>query len=441
MRRALGTLALSCSLAAGCTTGAAVKRGASVAPDSSDRYVLVMAADDSIHRPDLRGARSGAYRQPRRYPGLPSDIARAMKQLAEEYQLRHVDHWPMSSLGVHCIVFEALPDARMEALVAQLAADPRVESAQRMNRFELRATAAPGIWNDPHRALQRSLDELGVTEVHRWSTGQGVRVAVVDTGVAATHPDLAGQVAERRDFIGSRNAGDRHGTAVAGIIAAKAGNRLGIVGIAPRAKLLALKACEQQDAGGRGSCTTFNLARAIDYAIGADTDVLNLSLGGPHDRLIEQLLSQAIERNIVVIAAAGEDDASFPSNLDDVIAVSGDRRKPSALTLFAPGTDVLSLAPPDGYDYFSGNSIAAAQVSGIVALLREREPSLRAPEIRRILVETAAAGSGKSGEPAPRVVSACAALAQVGREVHCSGTAAETRAADIRAGSATLKTH
>jgi len=441
MRRALATFALSCSLAAGCTTGAAMERAAGEAPDSSDRYVLVMAADDSMHRPDLRGARSGAYRQPRRYPGLPSDIARAMKQLAEEYRLRRVEHWPMSSLGVHCIVFEALPDARMETLVAQLAADPRVESAQRMNRFELRATDAVGIWDDPYRGLQRSLDELGVTEVHRWSTGQGIRIAVVDTGVAAAHPDLAGQLAERRDFIGNSNAGDRHGTAVAGIIGAKAGNRLGIVGIAPRAKLLALKACEQQEAGGRGSCTTFNLARAIDYAIGADTDILNLSLGGPRDRLIERLLSQAIERNIIVIAAAGENDASFPSNLDGVIAVNGDRTKPSALTLFAPGTDVLSLAPPDGYDYFSGNSIAAAQVSGIVALLREHEPELRASEIRRILVQTAATGSSISGEPAPRVVSACAALAEVGREVHCGGKAAQTRAADTRTGSATLETH
>jgi hypothetical protein len=440
MRRLLATLALSCGLAAVCTNGATVEREAAAAPEASERYLLVMAADEAMHRPDLRGARSGAYRQPRRYPALPSAIARAMHQLAEEYGLRRVEHWPMSSLGVHCFVFEARPDVAMEALLAQLAADPRVDSAQRMNRFELRATAAAGTWDDPYRRLQVSLDELGVTGIHRWATGRSIRVAVVDTGIAATHPDLVGQLAEQKDFIGGRHAGDRHGTAVAGIIAAKAGNRLGIVGIAPGAKLLALRACEQHEPEGRGSCTTFNLARAIDHAIGADIDVLNLSLGGPHDRLIERLLSRAIERHVVVIAAAGENGADFPSTLDGVIAVNGDRTKPAALALLAPGTDVLSLAPPDGYDYFSGNSIAAAQVSGIVALLRERAPALRAPEIRRILRQTATAGRSETSAAAPSVVNACAALAEVEREAHCGGAAVETRAADARAGSARLET-
>ena len=441
MRRNLRALVLSCTLAAGCTAGASVERAAGAVTDSTDRYVLVMAADDSMHRLDLRGARSGVYRQPRRYPGLPSDISRTMKRLAEDYQLRRVEHWPMSSLGVHCIVFEAPGDALIETLVARLAADPRVESAQRMNQFELHATAAVGPWNDPHRQLQRSLDELGVTEVHRWSTGQGVRIAMIDTGVAAAHPELAGQLAEQRDFMGGRNAGDRHGTAVAGIIAAKAGNQEGIVGIAPRAKLLAFRACKQREADGRGSCTTFNLARALDYAIGADPDVLNLSLGGPSDRLIERLLLQAIKRNIVVIAAAGKGDASFPSSLDGVIAVSADAATPSTMTLFAPGTDVLSLAPPDGYDYFSGNSVAAAQVSGIVALLRERGPGLRSSEVRGILLRTAMAGRSLAGEPAARVLSACAALAEVDREVRCTDKPAETAAANARTRSATLETH
>lgn len=426
MKRNLRALVLTCSLAAGCTAGASVERTAGMATDSTERYVLVMAADDSMDRPDLRGARSGAYRQPRRYPGVPSDITRAMNQLAVDYHLRQVERWPMSSLGVHCFVFEAPPGAFIETLVTQLAADPRVESAQRMNRFELQTMAAAEPSNDPHRGLQRSLDELGVTEAHRWSTGRGVRIAVIDTGVAATHPDLAGQLAEQRDFIGRDYAGDRHGTAVAGIIAAKAGNHLGIVGIAPRAKLLAFRACEQREADGRGSCTTFNLARAIDYAIRVDSDLLNLSLGGPNDRLIERLLLRAIERNIVVIAAAGKDDTSFPSNLDGVIAVSGDRANPSTRMLYAPGTDVLSLAPPDGYDYFSGNSIAAAQVSGIVALLKERGPELRTSEVREILVRTAMAGQSLAGEAAPRVVSACAAVAEVGREVSCGAQAAET---------------
>ena len=358
-----------------------------------------MAADPSLGRPDLRGSRSGAYRQSRRYPGVPSEVMRAMKQLAADYGLKHVDHWPMRSLNVHCVVFEAGPEAQMDALVARLSADSRVESAQAMNRFELMG-AADG--NDPYRGLQGSLDTLGVAEAQRWSTGRGVRVAVVDTGVAGAHPDLAGQVAERRDFVGGDAADDRHGTAIAGIIAAKTDNGLGIVGIAPGARLLALRACEQREPGGRGSCTTFDLARAIDFAIGAEADVLNLSLGGPQDRLLERLLVQAKAQRIIVVAAAGEGGAAFPSGMDGVIAVRGDGGQIPGSALVAPGTDVLSLAPPDGYDYFSGSSIAAAQVSGIVALLLERAPELSAAEARAQWRRRPAMPCSPSCRPAPR---------------------------------------
>lgn len=416
MTRALGALGLWAGLAAGCL--AAPFAGAAQPAPASDRYVLVMAADPGIDRPDLRGAPGGAYRSPRRYPGVPSEIVQAMKQLAAEYRLEHVDHWPMRSLGVHCLVFKASPDAEMDALVARLAADRRVESAQVMNRFELQA-AADGSKADPFRGLQRSLDALGIAEAHRWATGRGVRVAIVDTGVAASHPDLAGQVAVQKAFLAGDARGDRHGTAVAGVIAAKAGNGVGIVGIAPGARLLALRACEQREADGRGSCSSFDLARAIDFAITRDADVLNLSLGGPEDRLLERLLARAMERGTVIVAAAGEDGAVFPSAMPGIIAVSGEGARPGVPALVAPGTDVMSLAPPDGYDYFSGSSIAAAQVAGIVALLRERAPQLLPAETRRVLDSTAAPAT--AGDAARRVVHACAALAELGGGIDCGG--------------------
>jgi hypothetical protein len=409
--RALGALGLSIGLIAACLACAAPARAGVEEAPASERLVLVMAADPSINRPDLRGARSGAYRQSRRYPGVPSDRVRAMRELAADYAMTYVDAWPMRSLGMHCAVFEAGPGAELDALVAQLSADPRVESAQAMHRFDVLGEAG-GSPDDPYRGLQQSFDALGIAAAQRWATGRGVRVAVVDTGIALRHPDLAGQVAERRDFIGGAASGDRHGTAVAGLIAAQAGNRLGIVGIAPGARLLALRACEQREADGRGSCTTFDLARAIDFAIDAEARVLNLSLGGPQDRLLERLIAQAIERRIIVVAAAGEGGAAFPSAMDGVIAVGSDAAKPQAPTLLAPGRDVLSLAPPDGYDYFSGSSVAAAQVSGIVALLLERAPTLDAEGARRALASTA-------GDAVRPVVQACSALAEVGPGVNC----------------------
>jgi len=427
------------SLTSGCSSGTTGTRPEGSMSATSDRQILIMATDSDMGRLDLRGARSGVYRQTRRYPGLPSDLARHMKALAAEHGLVQVDHWPMLNLGVQCFVFVAPTQAGIDELIGRLDADPRVESAQRMNRFELQASSRAATWDDPYRDLQPSLDALEVTEAHRQSTGRGVRIAVIDTGIASSHPELAGQVAERRDFVGGTGAGDRHGTAMAGVMVSRAGNRQGIVGIAPDARVLALRACEQREAAGKGSCTTFDLARALDYAIAARADVVNLSLGGPRDPLLERLLGQAIAGGVVVITAAGE-DAPFPAVVEGVIAVSGEASKAHARALAAPGSNVLSLAPPDAYDYFSGSSIAAAQVSAIVALLLERAPQLRASDIRPLLARTARPAA-RPGEEPQLQVNACTALADVGAAVNCTAGAGRERAADSRASLPTLETH
>lgn len=421
-------------LIAGCT-GSPVRRGAPEAgiADGSDRRILVMISDPEIGRLDLRGARSGPYRLTRNYSGRSAYVMRVLAELAAEYHLQPIDGWAMQSLGVHCAVFNIGPDQSVDALIAMLAADARVESVQQMQRFELEASDRTSRADDPYRPLQHALEDLRLADAHRWAIGRGVRVAVIDTGVDVRHPELLGQVAEQKDFIdgGAPAAGDRHGTAVAGVIAALAGNRRGIVGVSPGARLLALRACEQGHADGIGICTSFSLARAIDYAIIAGSDVVNLSLGGPHDRLLERLLDKAIERNIVVIAARGDSGnrAGFPASMDGVIAVGDENSAPDAKWLKAPGLNVLTLVPSDGYDFLSGSSLAAAHVTGIVALLLESSPSLRATEIERLLTRTSR--RIQSADDAPRVmVSACAALAETAGEAVCGSEVGLARAAD-----------
>lgn len=429
MNRAIHLLTMLALLAAGCAGTTPAMRAPATAPEADDALVLVMAADPSLGRIDLRGARSGPYRQSRHYTGLPADIERAMAGLAQENGLTRVDAWPMWSLGLQCLVFSAPRDADVDAILARLAADPRVESAQRMNRFELQASGEAVAEGDPYRGMQRSLDALDVAAAHRWSTGRGVRIAVIDTGVETAHPDLAGQVVESRDFVGGGSTGDRHGTAVAGVIASQAGNRLGIVGVAPGARVLALRACSQA-ADAKGNCSTFNLARAIDYAIGAGAaDVINLSLGGPRDRLLERLLSAGMARGVVVVAAAGEGSSTFPAAMDGVIGVSAEDAKAGATALGAPGIDVLSLAPPDGYDYYSGSSMAAAQVSGVVALLLERSPKQSVARIHDLLARTARP-SGTNADARPEV-DACAALAALRAEVHCTAAKPDATAKSL----------
>ncbi len=421
-------------LLAGCATSPASPGAAQAAPAAAiDQRILVMIVDPDIGRFDLRGARSGPYRLARHYPGRSAGVERVLAELAAEYRLQPIDGWAMLSLGVYCAVFEVGPETPVDAAITMLAADARVESAQPMQQFELEASDRADAGDDPYRPLQHALEDLRITEAHRWTTGRGVRVAVIDTGVDVSHPELGGQVAEVKDFIGGGAAatGDRHATAVAGVIASLAGNQRGIVGVAPGAKLLALKACEQRHADGHGVCTSFSLARAIDHAIIADSDVLNLSLGGPRDRLLERLLEKAIAGNIVVIAALGETSrrASFPAAMDGVIAVRDDSSAPDAQWLSAPGLEVLTLVPPDGYDFLSGSSLAAAHVSGIVALLLERSPDMRAAEIERLLARTSQRVV-RSNSASRVMVSACAALAEIAGKAVCAGDTGLARAAE-----------
>ena len=441
-----GTLAvlLVAVLLTGCAGAASTAgRATPATQDENERRILVMIADPDINRLDLRGARSGPYRQSRAYAGTPARITQLLGAVAADFDLTPVEGWPMRSLGVHCAVFELQPDASIGDVIARLDADERVESVQRMQRFELQESNGRGVWDDPYLSLQHSLDDSGITLAHRWSTGKGVRIAVIDTGIDVKHPDLRGQIVDVQNFIADRaGAADRHGTAVAGVIASVAGNRQGIVGVAPGARLLALQACTQKNAEGRGNCTTFSLARAIDHAITAGSDVLNLSLGGPQDRLLERLLAAAIDDDIVVVAARGEGNpgAAFPASLPGVIAVGTVLTPTPAGRLVAPGQDILTLVPPDGYDYLSGSSIAAAHVSGIVALLLERAPSLHPSDIESLLVRTSRPVALKGAESL-QVVSACDALATLSGTINCGDDELSEHEAGPETHANALETH
>ena len=163
---------------------------------------------------------------------------RVANALARQYGLTIVDDWPMPSIGVDCFVMQATGEAPLAPLVEHLSADPRVESAQQVNLFDVLAD------NDPLYALQPSAVQWHLSELHKMTTGKRVRIAQVDSGVELDHPDLAGQVALARNFVTGRSeAAEMHGTAVAGIIAARQDNGIGIAGIAPDATFIALRAC------------------------------------------------------------------------------------------------------------------------------------------------------------------------------------------------------
>lgn len=330
--------------------------------------------------------------------------------------LELLQSWTMESLGEQCLVF-ALPEgADRAAALAELARDRRVIQAQPVGRFHTLGTP----WNDTYAPLQPALEELGLAAAQRLATGRGVRVALVDTGVDFDHPDLRGRVRVRRSFVPGGEtdfARDVHGTAVAGLLAAGAGNGVGIVGVAPEAELMALKACWSDPPGARtAACDSYTLARALDFANGERPRVVNLSLGGPPDPLLARLLARAEERGILVVAAADPTGESpFPASLPSVLSVSAEGPGGAGAALAAPGADLLSTGPAGAYDFFDGASFAAAQVAGAAALLVERRPELTPAELRRLLI---AGARGGAGTPA---LSACGALGLLlGRDA-CAG--------------------
>jgi subtilisin family serine protease len=277
------------------------------------------------------------------------------------------------------------------------------------------------------------LRDLTVARAQQWSRGSGVRIAIIDTGIDFEHPDLAGQVIARRNFVDGDDVAfqlDRHGTAVAGVIAAIADNHIGIVGIAPDARLLALKACWQAPHGGApAACNSFTLAQALGSAIDMQADIVNLSLGGPADPLLARLLRRGMQRGIVFVGAAPPPgvQAGFPTDVDGVLSAAvAEEATGTARQLLAPAHEVLTLVPGGRWDFASGSSIAAAEVTATVALLLAQRPHMSAPELFRVLARTS---QNLTSRDLPLVsVNACAALADVLQRAGCGSDVAPVAA-------------
>jgi subtilisin family serine protease len=297
------------------------------------------------------------------------------RSVAAHYALRELASWPIEALGLHCVVYEITDGRAVPEVLALLTQDTRVVLAQRLQEFHTltdapAAAAAP--YNDPLYDLQTNLVALGIARAHQRTQGAGVRIALIDTGVDGAHPDLSGRIAHSSSFIaaGARRPADlRHGTAMAGVIAAVANNHVGIVGIAPLARLEVFEACWQLSASSdEAACNTFTLAQALAGALAAGTPLVNLSLAGPADPLLTALVEGGLKRGVVFVAAAAP-DAGFPGSIPGVIRAAGSGQPLPAGTFAAPAVHVLTTRPNAQYDFESGTSVACAELTGVIALL------------------------------------------------------------------------
>ena len=340
---------------------------AAAAPEPAHQILVLLRLPAEHYRPDA--GYSGSY-------GDGAGLAarrRIAEGLARSHGLTLVTSWPMPQVGVDCFVMAVPAERSTTELAAELSAEPAVEWSQPMQAYRALAAAEPP--NDPLFRLQPAAQAWRLADLHAVATGRRVKVAVVDSQIEAAHPDLAGQIDVRENFVPGRSAApEQHGTAVAGIIAAVDGNRLGVSGVAPGARLMALRAC-WQEAGSAGTvCDTLSLAQALHYAVEHGAQVINLSLSGPPDRLLGRLLDTALSRGIVVVGAVDPavTDGGFPASHPGVVAVTDDPALRRGGVVLAPGRDVPTTGLGGRWSLVSGSSYSAAHVSGLFALLRER---------------------------------------------------------------------
>lgn len=410
------------------------------ARNNPDAFVVVTVRNDDATLGMRAGSTMRGYNGATRYTA-GSSARIAVNALASAHHLREVSSWPIAALGIHCVVFELPPNETAVSMIEQLRHDSRVESAQPLQAF---ATQSSGD-NDPYRELQGSLVAMNVIAAHRWSRGAGVRVAVIDTGVDTRHPDLAGRIAGTQNFVDADDRAfnrDRHGTAVAGVIAANSDNQIGIVGVAPQAQLYVYKACWQRAVGtGVGAaCNTFTLANALAAAIDDHVHIVNLSLAGPQDPLLTRLVVIGQQRGIIFVGAtlpetatASDASAGFPSGISGVLKVASiEHHRTERGTLLAPGAEVLTLVPDGHYDFISGNSLATANVAGAVALLIARDHGMSNDQLQQLLTTSATTTTRRVGatDATERGVNVCAALATLLNKAPCPEAPALSVAAE-----------
>ena len=245
-------------------------------------------------------------------------------------------------------------------------------------------------------SAQYELAKLHLPQAHTLAKGDRVLVAVLDSGVDAKHPELAGAIAQTYDTLPGPLTPHKHGTAIAGLIAARGK----LTGAAPAARILAIRAFNPTAKGADG--TTFNILKGIDWAAANGARVINMSFAGPSDPALHRGLEAAHKKGIVLVAAAGNAGPKSPplypaadANVIAVTATDADDKLFAAanrgrhIAIAAPGAQILVAIPDDKYEIASGTSYAAAEVSGIAALMLERDGDLTPDRLRDIMMETA----------------------------------------------------
>lgn len=314
-------------------------------------------------------------------------------QLARRHGLARLESLNSPLLNATIGLFRITDGRSVQVVSRELAADTGFRQVQPNFRYKLQEQKAVLSEGDP---AQYVLAKLRLPQAHTLAHGANVTVAVIDSGIDVKHPELAGAIADSFDALGSKEGPHVHGTGIAGAIVAH--GRL--MGSAPAARILAIRAFGVAPNGAES--TSFVVLKGLDYAVTHGAQIVNMSFAGPKDGLIERGIAAAAARGIVMVAAAGnagpKSPPLYPAANGNVIAVGATdaqdklfaaSNRGSHIAVTAPGVDIFLPAPDEKYQMTSGTSFSAAYVSGLAALMLERNPALKPDDLREILVKTA----------------------------------------------------
>ncbi len=326
---------------------------------------------------------------------IPTSVSPAqISALQTRFRLTRLESQPFQLTGTTLYRWRVPNDITVPRAIRAIEGDARVASAQPNYLFKLQQSVPAAVTDDDPLQYQRA--KLRLTQAHGIAKGDNVLVAVIDSGIDVTHPDLAGSIALTYDATGAPMTAHKHGTAMAGLIAAHGK----LMGAAPGARILAIRAFNPAGKTAEGS--TFNILKSLDWAAANGARVINMSFAGPSDPAIRRSLEAARKKGIVLVAAAGNEGAKsaplYPAADPNVIAVSAtdaddklfeQSNRGSYIAVAAPGAQIMVAIPDGGYEVSSGTSHAAAVVSGIVALMLERTPGMTPDQARGVLLATA----------------------------------------------------
>ena len=314
-------------------------------------------------------------------------------ELARRHGLARIGSQNFPLIGATMGLFRITDRRSLDTARRELAADASVRSVQPNFRYLLQDQKAALSEGDP---AQYALVKLRLPEAHTLAHGTDVRVAVIDSGIDAAHPELAGSIVDPYDALGSKEGPHVHGTGIAGAIVSHAR----LMGGAPTARIVAIRAFGT--VSGAAESNSYVVLKAMDYAAVQKVQIVNMSFAGPKDPLIERAVAALAGRGIVLVAAAGnagpKSPPLYPAANPGVIAVSAtdehDRLLPQSnrggyVSVAAPGVEIFLPAPDGKYQMTSGTSFSAAYVSALAALMLERNPATKPDDLRAILMKTA----------------------------------------------------